>query len=124
MLDDLSEIKSELVLVDSSLLKVIVSRNLQIELFKDIEPVKVSASYDGLSIYLSKQDYTFLLTLSQENFSESVQETVNSTDETSETKSEKVPKKEVLRAKVPSSTTDRAKKEESVELGIWKLFLI
>ena len=67
ILDDNLDIKNELVLVDSSELVVIVNRNLQTDMFKDIEPLKISASYDGLSIYLSKQDYTFLLTLSQEN---------------------------------------------------------
>ena len=72
ILDDNLEIKNEL--VDSSELVVIVNRNLQTDVFKDIEPVKISASYDGLSIYLSKQDYTFLLTLSQENFSETVED--------------------------------------------------
>jgi hypothetical protein len=56
---------------------VIVDRNLQIEMFKEIEPLKISASYNGLSIYLSKQDYTFLLTLSHENFSENVEEKSN-----------------------------------------------
>ena len=77
ILDDNIEIKHELVLVDSSELVVIVDRNLQIEMFKDIEPLKISASYNGLSIYLSKQDYTFLLTLSHENFSETVEEKSN-----------------------------------------------
>jgi hypothetical protein len=77
ILDDNIEIKHELVLVDSSELVVIVDRNLQTEMFKDIEPLKISASYNGLSIYLSKQDYTFLLTLSRENFSETVEEKSN-----------------------------------------------
>jgi hypothetical protein len=54
-LDDDIEIKNELVLVDSPELTVIVNRNLQAEMFKDIEPIGILASY--------MMDYQYVLLL-------------------------------------------------------------
>ena len=54
-MDDDIEIKNELVLVDSPELTVIVNRNLQAEMFKDIEPIGILASY--------MMDYQYVLLL-------------------------------------------------------------
>ena len=52
LLDNDLEIKNELVLIDSSELSVIVNRNLQVDMFRDIVPIDILASYNGLSVFL------------------------------------------------------------------------
>ncbi len=56
---------SSLTLVDCSELKVVVKRNLQPKVFKDIEAIFIEAIYGGLLVSLSKSDYTFIIELLQ-----------------------------------------------------------
>ncbi len=61
---DLS-ILSEISLVDCSDLQVTVRRNLQPDVYKQIEFVNVKANYNGLLVSLSRGDYTFLIEVLQ-----------------------------------------------------------
>jgi hypothetical protein len=58
-------IKSELSLVSCSKLNVKVRRNLQPEIFSDIEGILVEGTYEGLLAAISKSDYSFVLDIAK-----------------------------------------------------------
>lgn len=65
ILDKDLNIQNELFLVDCSELKVCLRRNLQPNIFKNIESISVEAIYGGLLLSLAKSDYSFIIQLLQ-----------------------------------------------------------
>ena len=58
-------VKSELSLVSCSKLNIKVKRNLQPEIFNDIEGILVEGTYDGLLAAISQSDYKFALDIAK-----------------------------------------------------------
>lgn len=65
MLKDDLKVTKQLFLVDCSDLKVTVMRNLQPNVFADIEPITVEVIYGGLLVSISQSDYSFIINLLQ-----------------------------------------------------------